>query len=534
MTTRKFAIISLIAVSLAGIVYALRGHYMDTPIAQNPHMRLAPYRDGMSLREVYETFPEFGAGPARLRLLEDNALAWAARWELLHQARESIDVSYFILRQDIFGAAFLGHLLKKAEAGVRVRILLDAFGTKLSWHPEGNDFLDTLANTGNLEVRLYRPLLDRAIEGLLTLSAAVTVASEHDKILVVDQARAITGGRNIATEYFAHPEDAETVFHDVGVEIADRGIATALGQAFMVQYGSDSVEPVSRERLNLQSQQRDLDLAYRAMDAWLRGQSLAPALNQRLRQHEQDWGEALARLQHLKGRLAQPLEPYMEAETRLLDSTTRYNAPNDIITQAATRLVYSAREEIFIQNPYIVVPKQAIEVFAQASRRSVPIILFTNSPESTDSVVTQAFFLEQWRYLLAGIPTLQLYGNAEEEMIHAKLASFDGVLSLLGTYNLSPLSMATNSEVVLAVWSRAFAERLTAKPRASLARGEPHVYHYRIARNADGSVRRDDHGEPISEFGPQDHSELEDKAKLQATWKALKAVEMLPGVSPFF
>lgn len=534
MTTRKVIILILIVVSLVGVVYALRGHYIDRPVAENPHMQLAPYRDGMSLREVYETFPEFGAGPARLRLLEDNALAWATRWELLHEATESIDVSYFILRQDVFGAAFLGHLLKKAEAGVRVRILLDAFGSKLSWHPEGNDYLDTLVNNDNIEVRLYRPLLERAIEGLFTLSAAVTVASEHDKILVVDQTRAITGGRNIATEYFAHPDDAETVFHDVGVEIADKGIATALGHAFAVQYDSDSAKPVRREVLDLQSQQRDLDLAYRAMDAWLRDKPLPQDVSQQIQELGLDWAEKLARMKHLQGSLAKPFPAYVEAETRVLDSATRYKAPDDIISQAASRLVKSARKEIFIQNPYIVVPDEAIGVFAAASEHAVPIILFTNSPESTDSVVSQAFFLEQWRYLLAGIPTLQLYGNAEEEMIHSKLATFDGVLSLVGTYNLSPLSMATNSEVVLAIWSRAFAERLTAKPRASLARGEPHVYRYRIALNEDGSVRRDEDGEPISEFGPQDHSELQEDTKLQATWKALKAAQMLPGVSPFF
>lgn len=534
MTTRNIAIISLIVISLAGVVYALRGHYIDRPVAENPHMQLAPYRDGMSLRQAYETFPRFGAGPARLRLLVDNGLAWAARWELLHAATDNIDVSYFILSQDVFGAAFLGHLLHKAEAGVQVRILLDAFGSKLSWHPEGNDYLDTLVNNDNIEVRIYRPLLDRAMEGLMTLSAAVTVASEHDKILVVDQARAITGGRNIATEYFAHPDDAETVFHDVGVEIADHGIATALGDAFAVQYDSDSAEPVRREILDLQSQRRDLDLAYRAMDAWLRGTPLPPDVSQQIQELGLDWDAKLARLTHLQGSLAKPFPAYVEAETRVLDSTTRYKAPDDIISQAASRLVKSARQEIFIQNPYIVVPDEAIGVFAAASQHAVPIILFTNSPESTDSVVSQAFFLEQWRYLLAGIPTLQLYGNAEQEMIHSKLATFDGVLSLVGTYNLSPLSMATNSEVVLAVWSRTFAERLTAKPRASLARGQPHVYRYRIERNEDGSVRRDEAGEPISEFGPQDHSDLQDDAKLQAAWKALKAAQMLLGVSPFF
>ncbi len=535
MTKKRF-----IALVLGGVVLAwigtqlVFGLYDKRPETPDANMQLAPYRDGMSLRDVFETFPEFGAGTAQLRLLSDNNLAWAARWDLLDHAKHRIDVSYFILKQDVFGVAFLGHLLKKAKEGVKIRILLDAFGSKLSWHPEGNDYLDTLVNTGNVEVRMYRPLLKRVAQGILHLSVSVTIASDHDKILVADGMRAVTGGRNIATEYFAHPGDADTVFRDMGVEVVDKRVAAALTGAFESQYKSEGAAKVSREHLDLESQAKQLDLAYGVMDAWLHGEAVSDQLLQKLKEQGLDWAKDLARMKHLKGSLSRPLSPYMKAEARVLDSTTRYDVPNDTISQAAVRLVKSARKEIFIQNPYVMVSDEAVDVFAEASAHGVPITLFTNSPASADSAISQAFFLEQWPYLLARIPSMRLYGNGDEVMIHAKLATFDNTLSLIGTYNLSPLSMATNSEVVVAVWSPEFAAELTKQARAKLGSGKPHVYRYRIAHNADGSPKYDQDGKPIEVFGPADHTDLHDKKMLQAVRGTLKAAELIPGVSPFF
>lgn len=535
MTKRKgLMLIFGVAIVVWIAANALFDFRPERPVSPSPTLQLDPYRSGMGLREVFETFPDHGAEQAELRLLQDNNIAWATRWDLLDKARHSIDISYFILRQDIFGVALLGHLLKKAQAGVKVRILLDAFGSRLSWHPQGNDYLDTLVNTGNVEVRMYRPLRNRVLEGLLHLSPVVALASEHDKLLIIDGQRAITGGRNVATEYFAHPDDAEFVFHDVEVEVRDRRAAAAMTTAFEAQYNADDSGQITREIVDIQSQSRDLGWAYQAMQAWLNGTPLSDQLTKDMAEQGLAWADELRDMKHLKGALAEPLPDYLSAEVRVLDSVTRFKEPGDPISDAAARLVKSARKEIFIQSPYVVLAEEAIEVFAQASARGVPVVMLTNSPASTDSMVSQAFFMEQWPQLLARIPTLRLYGSGADQKIHAKIASFDDTLSLVGTYNLSPESMAVNSEVMLAVWSPEFATKLTDNPRARLAAGEPKTYHYRIARNEDGTPKRDEDGEPIVEFGPEHHTEAKKMTKLQLYRKTLKAADMLPGVSPFF
>ncbi|HEY9199486.1 MAG TPA: phosphatidylserine/phosphatidylglycerophosphate/cardiolipin synthase family protein [Gammaproteobacteria bacterium] len=535
MTKRKASLLLVLGV-VAGWI-AINSFFSFQPARPDQEVAvlgLASYREGMSLREAFETFPDHGATRAELRLLQDNNAAWAARWDLLDKARRSIDVSYFILRQDVFGVAFLGHLLKKAQQGVKVRILLDAFGSRLSWHPKGNDYLDTLVNTGNVEVRMYRPLPNRALEGLLYLSPSVAVASEHDKLLIVDGVRAITGGRNIGTEYFAHPDDAEKVFHDVEVEVVDRRAAAAMTKAFESQYNADGASAVTRDPVDITSQSRDLGWAYAAMNIWLGGKPLSAKLARDMEAQGLGWTQELREMEHLHGGGTKALPAYLRAEVRVLDSTTRFKDPADRISEAGARLIKSARKEIFIQSPYVVLPEEAVDVFAQASGHGVPVVMLTNSPASTDSYLSQAFFLEQWKQLLVRIPTLQLYGNGPDQMIHAKIASFDEVLSLVGTYNLSLESMALNSEVMLAVWSAEFAERLTANPRARVAAGVPKAYHYRIARNADGTPQRDEDGEAIAAFGPEDHTDTDKMVRLQIYRNTLKAAEALPGVTPFF
>lgn len=57
--------------------------------------------------------------------------------------------------------------------------------------------------------------------------------------------------------------------------------------------------------------------------------------------------------------------------------------------------------------------------------------------------------------------------------------------------------MALNSELVAAVWSARFAEKLLETGRQLIAAGPPTAYEYRIARDEDGRI--------IVAFGPNDH-----------------------------
>lgn len=120
-----------ILVTLTGLLLVwLIGHLLlDVQFPDRDDVQWSPMVHGGSLYEVFGTLPAEGGKRTRLKLLDDTTAAWAARWRLLADTREQIDVSYFILKQEVFGVAFLSHLTHKAHQGLRIRVLLDAFLT---------------------------------------------------------------------------------------------------------------------------------------------------------------------------------------------------------------------------------------------------------------------------------------------------------------------------------------------------------------------------------------------------------------------
>lgn len=527
-------VIAFIALWAAGRTLVARNsaHAIAPPAGLT---EFGPYDSNMNLRAAFDSLPPAGGEQTGITLIRDNPTAWVARWQMLSDAREAVDISYFILREDLYGAAFLGHLLHKAKQGVKLRALFDSQGTLMSFtSPRGNDWLDTLANTGNVDLKLFRPMLNRYVEALVTANPVAAVASEHDKILVCDRRLGMIGGRNISEEYFAHPQDEPKAFEDADVILQSAATAQGLIAAFETQFRSPAARPVKPEKIDFASYEEELLLAYRVMDAWLRGAPIDAATAERIKVLELPWIKDLEKAPRLRGAIKRDLRPEVRAETRLLDSQTRLEAHADVISQGFLRLAQSARERVLIQSPYLVLSDEAVRVLTLLGERGVKIDILTNSPISSDNAISQAFFLEQWPEMLARVPGLRIFVSGKTHTVHTKLAVFDERVSLIGTYNLDPVSMAINSEIMAAVWSHKFARRAAAHPRELLAKGEPLVYEYKIQRDATGRAVRGTDGKPIVTFGPKNHAPAEEWRKVQVLWTMLRGAEKIPGFSPIF
>src|SRR4030095_11707614 len=145
-------------------------------------------------------------------VLDTGAEALIARAWLADPAEPTLDVQYFIWSTDNVGILAAESLLRAAERGVKVRVIVDDL---LIDAPD--ESLLALAHHPNIDIRIYNP---KSSVGTPVQKRVVNVTTDfrgvnqrmHNKILLIDGKVAITGGRNMADEYFDY--DHEYNFRD--------------------------------------------------------------------------------------------------------------------------------------------------------------------------------------------------------------------------------------------------------------------------------------------------------------------------------
>ena len=128
----------------------------------------------------------------------------AMRWRLLlaDMAEETLDMQYFIWKGDASGELLLDRVIKAADRGVRVRILVDDI------YLIGADrTIAALSQHPHIEMRMFNPAQRRTgsivIRGLELLGNVEQLNHRmHNKLFVADNRFTIVGGRNIGNEYF--------------------------------------------------------------------------------------------------------------------------------------------------------------------------------------------------------------------------------------------------------------------------------------------------------------------------------------------
>jgi phosphatidylserine/phosphatidylglycerophosphate/cardiolipin synthase-like enzyme len=426
----------------------------------------------------------------RIRLLYKNSDAWFSRWEIISQARHSIDVQYFIVEKDVFGMSLLGLFLQKAREGVQIRFMIDARGAnKLSHLMLGRDYLQELAQFPNVEIKVFNTI-DSNLALMLT-DIRRMVSSNHDKILVVDNQYAVIGGRNIANEYLADAEDEPTAWRDCDVLIESAEVAGQMVLAFSEEFKNLKSTLVKKDLFNLNKRDLELESMYKTMDSFMRqGRLYKPtglsAANQR---SLEKCNSELSGYPGLKGfALFDLWENAFVCPVKIIDKHSM-SGPRDDATEQIIRFIDGSKREILIQNPYIVLTPRAEAALKRAGRRGVRVLFHTNSPQTSDSFPTEAVMLVDWRSILQMLPGCRIFGHVGNGQLHAKNFVFDGKIGIVGTYNLDYLSEQVNSEVLAVVRSPGFSSVLRTEIISDM---NHHAKEYRLA------------GPDTPEFGPQD------------------------------
>ncbi len=150
-----------------------------------------------------------------LRIHADGAEARRAALAVIGSATKTLDVCTFILARDRLGDEISAALRRRAEEGVRVRLLIDGIGAWLG----GRLDVPGLQRAG-VEVVKFVPPFRSILRGRANLR-------NHRKMIVADEARLWCGGRNFAAEYFEGDPDRrlapwQDLSFDLGGEIAAR------------------------------------------------------------------------------------------------------------------------------------------------------------------------------------------------------------------------------------------------------------------------------------------------------------------------
>ncbi|MDH3771967.1 MAG: phospholipase D-like domain-containing protein, partial [Nitrospirota bacterium] len=176
-------------------------------------------------------------GQSGFVLLASGESAFAARDDMIAVADKTIDAQYFAWEADQTGKLFLDRMIRAADRGVRVRLLLDDIVTG------GLDLgLAHLDNLPNVEVRLFNPFASRTARIFDFVGDLSRVNRRmHNKALIVDNTLAVVGGRNIGNHYFG----VDTVFNYRDLDVIAVGpVVPQISDVFDVFWNSEYAVPI--------------------------------------------------------------------------------------------------------------------------------------------------------------------------------------------------------------------------------------------------------------------------------------------------
>jgi putative cardiolipin synthase len=412
-------------------------------------------------------------------LLADNVDALIARVLLTEKAERSLDLQYYIWHDDATGRSLAHAVLRAADRGVRVRVLLDDIGVGA----DDNLLLAVDAHPA-IEVRIFNPVASRAFRRAGALLDFSRVNRRmHNKALIADNQAAIVGGRNIGDEYFG--ASPAVSFGDLDV-LTHGPIVREVSGAFDAYWNSEAAYPVGtltgrsadpeavaalRERLDaLAAAQQDHPYAVHARERLRQVLAEPPAVAA--------WGRA-ALLYDDPGKI-----------TRAAEDTAGHLVPQ------LRALDVQPQRTLLIVSPYFVPAEAGVAWLRGLRERGVAVTVLTNSLAATDVAAVHAGYKRYRETLLrmgvvlyevkpmhdpeaaagtsgkstkSGNTKLSAFGSSRASL-HAKTFVADDSAVFIGSMNLDPRSVQLNTELGVVCVSPALAAQVAGAILPNLGR----------------------------------------------------------------
>jgi putative cardiolipin synthase len=394
-------------------------------------------------------------------VLDTGDEALIARAWLTDHAERTLDVQYFIWSTDNVGILAAEALLRAAERGVKVRVIVDDL---LMDAPD--ESLLALAHHPNIDIRIYNP---KSSVGTPLQKKVVNVATDfrgvnqrmHNKVLLIDGKVAVTGGRNMADEYFDY--DHEYNFRDRDVLLVGT-VTGSMAASFEQFWASPLSVPVEQLYDGIGLMQKHVEVGdaevqevYKGLHTYAAApENFAPEVRAAIEATPQAFPRLGAQTVWGKVEFVSDVPGKNDNKFSL--------GGGGLTTAALARLVEAAKETITIQSPYLVASDAAIDLFRRAVARGVRVRVNTNSLASTDNLMAFSGYRSQRRSLLqlgfeihewqpepiAQHALLARLASAHKtkpiSALHAKTMVIDHRVVYIGTFNFDPRSENLNTE----------------------------------------------------------------------------------------
>lgn len=442
----------------------------DTPNTEVDFCTKIHRNDSINLSKELAGFSNLMQTKTGVCVLEDGGGSLVTRAWLCEYAEKTIDIQYFIFSTDNVGLIGCDYLVRAADRGVKIRIIVD----DLMVDAKMEDIL-TLDSHKNISIKIYNlgVNLGKNIFGKVKKFATDYRAANqrmHNKTFVVDGKIVITGGRNLADEYFDY--DHEYNFRDRDVLLMGKASADVHSsfEKFWNSPYSIAVTQLAGTAVNDTDMHRFDKLHQYACNPdnfWPHIRTKIDSFQTTLQNitsiGELTWIDSVAFISDIPGK----------------NDGKHGLGGGGISTSALIDLVKKAKHSIDIQSPYLITTEMGQSLFREAVQRGVKIRILTNSLASTDNVEAFSGYQSNRKTLLkAGIKIYEFRPDAAERFkimtgalqeklnfqptfgLHAKSMVVDGNITVIGTFNLDPRSANLNTECVTVIYSKIIAGKV--------------------------------------------------------------------------
>ena len=436
-------------------------------------------------------------------LVGDAELAFSSRMVLIKAAQKTLDIQYYAIFADETTERLFDALRDAAGRGVRIRILLDDFNTAGK-----NAQVLKLAFEHNIELRLFNPLpggrgsmVGRVLSNLK--DTARMQRRMHNKMLVADNAVAITGGRNLGETYFGQSAGSNFVYIDV---LAAGRIVRELSRSFDQYWNNPLAYPVE-SLMTLEEIDALKPRPAPALDPATGPAPAAPPAAVTLATAPAGVTPApstlpdSADLSLLPWTWA-PSVLLVDKPSKIAADADATEASQDTAVDGLLQLMAQAQRSVLIVSPYFVPGERMLKAFADVRRRGVQVRVLTNSLASNDAPAAHVGYARYRKALLGlGIELYEMHAeqqgsfrsmgsaalgsgnNSSRASLHSKVVVMDDALLVVGSMNLDLRSQLQNSEVAIVIRNRAISAEATRLITPTLAHGA-----YRVELRDDGQL----------------------------------------------